>query len=363
MYFMKAIVVEPPTRGVTVKDININISTLANDEVLIKTIATGICGTDRGIVSGLLKFSRPPVGKKELILGHEGLGQVIELGSEVKGLRKGDYVVPIVRRGCGKCSNCLVGRQDFCETGEFVEAGIRSLDGFMREYFIDKERYLVKIPDEIRDIAVLLEPLSNVVKAYNELMFCQRRMIWWCNDGSYNCRNVAIIGSGPIGNLFAMIFISQGFNVYILNKRDPSPTESFIAEKIGATFINTLKSLTLTKLDLIVDTSGHPMAFIPLINKLNKNGAVILFGTTGEEYATLTADLVTFLVENNILIFGSVNASKEDFENGVNFLSIWKSRFQTVLNKMITKVVKPDESESVLTKKPAGEIKTIISWV
>ncbi|MEM0188593.1 MAG: glucose 1-dehydrogenase [Saccharolobus sp.] len=358
---MKALVVRPKNKGVELKEVLLKDS-LANNEVLVKTIATGICGTDRGIVNGLLSFARPEDGKNELILGHEAFGQVLDVGSNVSSLRKGDYVVPIVRRGCGKCSNCLIGRQDFCETGNFVEAGIRGLDGFMREKFIDSEEYLVVIPDEIKDIAVLLEPLSNVVKAYNELMFLQRRMVWYCRDSSYNCRNVAIIGSGPIGNLFSMIFASQGFNVSILNRRDPSQVEAYISEKIGSNFINIKKDKLPEKIDVLIDTSGNPEAFIPLMSKLNKNSAVILFGTLEGEKTTISSDLITFMVENNILVIGSVNASKKDYEDGVNFLTIWKYRYGDILNKMITKVVKPEEATSALMTKIRGEIKTIISW-
>ncbi len=360
---MKAVIVRPPKKGVEVKEIDLRIESLNSKEVLVKTLFTGICGTDRGIVNGLLTFSRPPTGKEYLVLGHEGFGQVIDVGDGIKKIKKGDYVVPIVRRGCGKCSNCLVGRQDFCETGEFVEAGIRGHDGFMRDEFIEEEEYLVKIPSDIKDIAVLLEPLSNVVKAYNELTFLQRRMIWWCRDGSYSCKNAVIIGSGPIGILFGMLFSSQGFNTYILNRRDPSTVEEYITKKVNIEFVNTLKTPSLSfNIDVLVDTSGHPSAFIPLMKLLNKNSAVILFGTTGREKSEITAELVTFLVENNILLVGSVNASKKDFMDGVNYLTIWKNIYGDSLNRMITNVVKAEDAPSVLYKKSSGEIKTVISW-
>lgn len=82
---MKALVVHPPNKGVEVKEISDIDRSLNGNEVLIKTIANGICGTDRGIVSGLLKFSRPPTEKNSLVLGHENLGQVIDKGSNVQG--------------------------------------------------------------------------------------------------------------------------------------------------------------------------------------------------------------------------------------------------------------------------------------
>ncbi len=81
-----------------------------------------------------------------MVLGHEAIGGVVqEDGGE--SIRKGDLVMPVNRRGgCGHCLACLNGRPDFCETGGFVEAGIKGMHGFMRETYWDEERYLVRVP-------------------------------------------------------------------------------------------------------------------------------------------------------------------------------------------------------------------------
>ncbi|EZQ11064.1 MULTISPECIES: glucose 1-dehydrogenase [Acidianus] len=359
---MKAIVVKPGTKGFELKDYDLR-EKLGDHQVMIKTLYNGICGTDRGIVSSKLSFSRPQDGFSELILGHEAIGMVKEVGDNVVSFRKGDYVVPIVRRGCGECLNCKVGRSDFCETGKFVEAGIRGKNGFMREEFVDDEAYLVKVPEAIKDIGVLTEPLSNVVKAIDELFQVQRRMIWNCEDGAYSCRNAFVIGTGPIGIFFSLMLKTFGFNVYLLNRRDPSPKEEYISRKINATFINTSKGLSdLPKVDVIADTSGFPSAFIPLLNKMNKNSALILFGTQSGDKTQIDADLITFFVENNIALFGSVNANKLDFKEAINYLTMWKEKYGDALSSMITTRVKPEEASKILLEKPSGEIKSVIEW-
>ncbi|MEM0065092.1 MAG: glucose 1-dehydrogenase [Metallosphaera sp.] len=353
---MKAVVVNPPNAGVEVRDVPSEPP--SQGKVLIRTRLNGLCGTDRGIVSGKLTFSRPPLGYNYLILGHETLGEVVEGNGR---LRKGDLVVPVVRRGCGSCLNCNLGRQDFCETGNFTEIGIRGAHGTMREEFLDDERYLVKVPNSLGELGVLLEPLSNVVKALNEVEYVQRRMWWRCGDSTYSCMTAAVLGSGPIGLLFSLALKTMGFNVIVANRRPPSEVESEIVEGIDAKFVNTSEKVDIRP-DLLVDTSGHPSAFIPVLPKMKKNGALILFGTTGNESYGMTAEDVTTLVENNILIVGSVNASKSDFEAGVNFLLNWKAKYANLLEKLITKRVKVEEAPDVLTRKLPGEIKTVIEW-
>ncbi|MCH1770321.1 MULTISPECIES: glucose 1-dehydrogenase [Metallosphaera] len=353
---MKAIVVRPPNEGVEVKDVTL--SEPRDGKIVVRTRLSGLCGTDRGLVTGRLTFARPPPGYDFLILGHETLGEVVKGNGEFS---PGDLVVPVVRRGCGSCLNCMLGRQDFCETGRFTEIGIRGAHGTMREEFLEDPKYLVKVPRELGDEGVLLEPLSNVVKALTEMEYLQRRSWWRCDDSTYSCRTAVVLGSGPIGLLFSMALRSMGFRVIVANKRPPSQVESEITRDIGATFLNTSEHEDLEP-DLLVDTSGHPSAVVPLLPRIRKNGAVILFGTTGLERYELTAEEITTLVENNILIFGSVNASKADFQAGVNLLVEWKARYPGVLQKMITKRVSVEEAPQVLKEKVPGEIKTIIDW-
>lgn len=357
---MKAILVYPGKEGAYLKQLPD--TQIETNKVIIRTLYNGICGTDRGIVTGKLKFTRAPDNSEYLILGHEALGIVKNPGSS-KILKTGDLVVPIVRRGCGKCLNCLNGRQDFCETGEFVEAGIRGLHGFMREEFADDEVNLIKVPDYINDTAVLIEPLSNMIKAVDEIQTLQKRTIWHCKDYTYNCRNAAVIGTGATGLLTALLFKSLGFEVSVINRREATKLELDFLDKIKVQYINSTKDLSiLPDLDVLLDTSGVPSAVFSLFSKLKKNSAVTLFGTTSGSSYPVSRELVTSIVENNIVILGSVNSIKTHFEDSAKYIELWNAEYGSLLKTLITDKLKPENALDAISQKQEGAIKTVIDW-
>src|SRR5438270_500216 len=115
------------------------------NQVKIRTIEVGVCGTDREICNFM--YGTPPPGSEFLVLGHEALGEVVETGSSSQ-FKVGDLVVPSVRRPCPhhSCYPCQAERQDFCFTGDFTERGIKMVHGFMTEYFVEDEKHLNRVP-------------------------------------------------------------------------------------------------------------------------------------------------------------------------------------------------------------------------
>ena len=111
------------------------------DEVSVQMLDVGICGTDREIAR--FGYGRPPSGSPYLVIGHESLGEVVDVGTAVTRAKPGDLVVAMVRRPCphAECGACTRGRQDFCFTGDFTERGIRGRHGFMTERIVEEERY------------------------------------------------------------------------------------------------------------------------------------------------------------------------------------------------------------------------------
>lgn len=232
---MQAIVVSPPKKGIEYVDFQEEDGT----GIPVRIRETGICGTDREIVNGQMASASLPRGSSFMVLGHEAIGGVVqEDGGE--SIRKGDLVMPVNRRGgCGHCLACLNGRPDFCETGGFVEAGIKGMHGFMRETYWDEERYLVRVPrGGIEDIAVMAQPLSDLEKSMEEVMQVQNRLPWKCPDGSLGCRKALVVGTGPIGILTSLLLRSYGLGVFISNVREPSREEQKIFDDADITYYN-----------------------------------------------------------------------------------------------------------------------------
>ena len=112
------------------------------NQVKIRSLEVGVCGTDREICTFV--YGSPPDGFDYLVLGHESLGEVVEVGSGVSQFKPGDLVVPSVRRPCrhAHCLACREDKQDFCYTGDFTERGIKMTHGFLTEFYVDEEKYL-----------------------------------------------------------------------------------------------------------------------------------------------------------------------------------------------------------------------------
>ena len=116
---MKAIVVKPGVKdSIHMRDMPD--PKMKPDQVAVKMLRVGLCGTDAEINHGL--YGKPPDGDEFLILGHENLGVVEEVGKKVKGWKAGDLVVSTVRRPCGKCANCKGGRERLCSSGRIHRA-------------------------------------------------------------------------------------------------------------------------------------------------------------------------------------------------------------------------------------------------
>src|SRR5215470_12620641 len=201
---MRAVVVAPQEKKVRLVERSVPHGPGAS-EVLLRTVEVGICGTDREISS--FEYGTPPPGATELILGHEALAEVVEVGSGVSWARPGDLVVPTVRRPCKnpQCTPCRQERQDFCITGEFTERGIVRADGFLCGYSIEEERFLVPVPRVLEEVAVLVEPLTIAAKAADVFKTIHSRF----GFDVPRLRGLSL-GAGPVGLLGAMVLQAQG---------------------------------------------------------------------------------------------------------------------------------------------------------
>src|SRR3954469_16148179 len=195
-------------------------------DVLVKTRAIGICGTDRELIDG--HYGEAPAGEKRLVLGHESLGRVIE-APPGSGLAPDDAVVGIVRHpDPAPCASCAAGEWDMCRNGRYTERGIKALHGFCSEVFSSEKEFLVKVDPALGLAAVLLEPASVLAKAWEHIERIGRRARW-------SPRRVLVTGAGPVGLMAALIGTQRGIEMHVMDRNEDGPKPALV-RALGATY-------------------------------------------------------------------------------------------------------------------------------
>src|SRR5215472_16956834 len=199
---MKAVAVNPGRSG-SAQLIDVPKPTPGENEALLKIIRVGVCGTDLEIIQGT--YGEAPSSSDYLTIGHESLAIVEKIESDCTGIGQGSLVVPTVRRP-DDCVNCLAGESDMCLTGQYKEHGIKGLHGFCSEFAISDVNFLVPVPSELSEVAVLLEPMSVAQKGVLQSFKIQERMIW-------KPTRALVLGTGPIGLLTVLALRLRGLDV------------------------------------------------------------------------------------------------------------------------------------------------------
>lgn len=363
---MKAIAIVPGTKNAFVTE-RPEPMISSPDEVKIKILQVGICGTDREEVAG--GRADPPAGSKELVIGHENFGKVTEVGSEVTDVKPGDYAMFTVRRDC---EPCICGsHNDMCFKGEYTERGIKGKDGYQVEYAVDKARYLIRIPDKIKHIGVLAEPMSVSEKAINESVRIQCGRLPEAKEDTWlQGKKVLVAGLGPIGLLAVFILTLRGAHVYGLDIVDEDTLRPSVLKSIGGNYIDGRKVKTenlddtLGQIDLIFEATGVASLEFELIDALGINGIYVLTGIPAGERPLniIGAPLLQQVVLKNQIVLGSVNAGIDDFTRGIAELTEAHEKYPDAISKVITSRVPVDHFEDVFTHHDVNEIKSVIEW-
>jgi threonine dehydrogenase-like Zn-dependent dehydrogenase len=369
---MKAIAVFPATKEVKLID-HPEPKITQPTQVKIKIRNVGVCGTDREIWN--LEYGTPPAGSDYLITGHESVGEVVEVGSAVADFKVGDTVVPTVRRGCPEnCISCANGQPDFCFTGHFTERGIKGVHGYMAEYVVDDAKYMNKIPPEIGDHAVLLEPLTITEKALIQIYTIQSRLHWECqiNKGvtDKSCRNAVVLGAGPVGCLAAMAFKNMNMKVTVVSRGRKPNAGAALVESVGVEYLST-QDVTpaqvaekIGNIDVVLEATGAAQVSYDYMQVLGTNGIFIFTGVPGSKKdITLDAGtLMRSMVLRNQVVLGTVNAPKAAFENGARDLRDFRRKWPTALDHLITARVPIDRFKDALARHTHDAIKTILTF-
>ncbi|MBI4909386.1 MAG: alcohol dehydrogenase catalytic domain-containing protein [Acidobacteria bacterium] len=309
-------------------------------DVLLRVLEIGVCGTDRGLIQG--RFGRPPAGEEQLVLGHEALCEVLAVGSQVAAFKPGDLVAPMIRRACDPaCRFCAVDRRDLCFTGAYTERGIIGAHGYFAELAVDKEQDLVPIPGELRDAAVLMEPLSVVEKAV--------RMALHAYPGTPE--RALVIGAGPIGILCALVLLSRGIDV-IVHSLEPanSPRARWLVE-CGAAYCHA----DPPDADIAIEAAGAPHAGFLAVSKLRPAGVAVILGAGNASGDFPFHDLIA----GNRTVLGVVNADRAAFQDAANDLHrIGVRRF----TPLVERIEASRWRRSLLSDEPGTAPKWVHVW-
>ena len=359
---MQALAVFPERRKVAVIEQD-EPRKLGPREVLLRTREVGVCGTDREIAA--FAYGERPAGSDHLVLGHEAIAEVVELGGEVSHFRRGQLVVPMVRRPCAAphCRPCRAGRQDFCVTDEFLERGIKGADGFLAELFIEEEQNLIPMPPGLADVGVLIEPLTVIAKGMTKLRFLKERLPW-----EPMFEKALVLGAGAVGLLSAMCAVSNGYDTTVYSREPSDGERAAYVRGFGATYVSSVETALadagrkLGPFDLLVEAAGFSPLTIAGIEVLGPNGTAVLKGVPGlgPERAIDIDRLLRGVVLKNQAVVGTVNAGRSDYFDAIHLLEGLVVRFPESVRHFITARC-PLEAAPELLSKHEG-IKSVVRF-
>ena len=349
---MKAIVVKPgEVDSIHMRDMPD--PKMKADQVAVKMLRVGLCATDAEINHGL--YGKPPEGEEFLILGHENIGVIEDVGKKAKGLKPGDIVVSTVRRPCGVCIQCKAGENDMCSSGQYTERGIMRRHGFMAQYYVESPQFLNKIPKAVQDVAVLLEPMSVVEKGIDHAFLLQRRLVWKPTFGM-------VLGGGPVGLLAAAVLRARGLRTVVIGREEASDRRAQVAKQLGAEYLCVAgKSLVDVPKetgfpDIVVEATGSAKVVFDAMEILGPNAVLCLLSVTGGQTVNQEPiDLINQkLVLGNQVVFGSVNANPRHFKMGVKDFVTIEKKWPGALGRLLTNRIPWENHKTWFTERGTG---------
>lgn len=263
---MRALVKRKPEQGIWMEDVPLPV--VGPNEVLVKLQKTAICGTDLHIYKWD-EWSQKTI-KPGLVIGHEFVGHIVELGPGVSGYKEGDRVSAEGHVVCGHCRNCRAGRTHLCPNTEGI--GVNR-NGAFAEYVVVPSANLWKIPDAIpSELAAFFDPFGNA--AHCALQF------------DLVGEDVLITGAGPIGIIAAGICRHVGARHVVVT--DVNEYRLGLAAAMGAnrtvnvtkeSISDATKDLGMTAgFDVGLEMSGNPKAFADMLSSMYHGGKIALLG-------------------------------------------------------------------------------------
>ncbi|OGD17226.1 hypothetical protein A2V47_05460 [Candidatus Atribacteria bacterium RBG_19FT_COMBO_35_14] len=290
-------------------------------DVLVQMKATAICGTDISLLENRYKGKKPvPI---PIILGHEGVGIIADIGKEVKNFKVGDRVAFEALQGCGQCIDCKLGNKNMCQYWEHL--GL-TCDGTFAEYILVPQDLVHKLPDNISfKNASCLEPIGLTVRSL-------------ANVKPVLGERAAIIGPGKIGLFHLQALKASGVSEIFIIGLDKDKTRFKIAEKLGASVIVNgskedpiKKVMDLTKgrgVDIVIETANSPKCFSLAIDLAAPKARISTFGLYPE-----TTIAPISVIRKGLTICGDVALLTKHFIRAIRWIEIKKVLAEPVITR------------------------------
>ena len=270
---MKALVKRNSTVGLWLEDVPE--PEMGINDVLIKVKRTAICGTDMHIHNwDSWAQETIPV---PMVVGHEFVGEIVDVGSNVNDFRPGQIVSGEGHVVCGRCRNCLAGRRHLCAHTSGI--GVDRPGAFAEYLVLPMSNVWEHRPDIDLDVAALFDPLGNAV--HTALQY------------DLLGEDVLITGAGPIGAMAAAVCRHAGARNVVITDINPQRLE--LAKKLGATctvdvrtekLVDVQRSLGMSEgFDVGLEMSGNPAGFRDLLSSMCHGGKVAMLGIPAAEVA------------------------------------------------------------------------------
>ncbi|WP_166831278.1 L-threonine 3-dehydrogenase [Thalassoroseus pseudoceratinae] len=288
---MKALVKKESREGLWLDDVPE--PTVGINDVKIRVDRTGICGTDLHIYNWDAWAAKTiPV---PMVVGHEFVGEVVEVGSNVTDFHPGEIVSGEGHIVCGRCRNCLAGRRHLCKDTQGL--GVNRPGAFAEYVVLPMSNVWHHRPSVNKDIASIFDPFGNAV--HTALQF------------DVLGEDVLITGAGPIGCMAAAVAKHAGARFVVVT--DINPWRLELAQKLGATRVVNVKEEKLADVqkeldmhegfDVGLEMSGNPSAFRDMLHNMCHGGKIAMLGIPEKEIA-IDWNLVVFNMLNIQGIYG-----------------------------------------------------------
>ena len=277
---MKALVKSRPEAGLWLEDVPV--PTPGINDVLIRVLKTGICGTDLHIHQWD-EWAQKTI-QVPLVIGHEFVGEIAGIGSNVTDFAIGDIVSGEGHVTCGRCRNCLAGRRHLC--AHTMGVGVQR-PGAFAEYIVlpmsNIWRHNAKVD---LDIAAIFDPFGNAV--HTALSF------------PVLGEDVLITGAGPIGIMAAAVVVHAGARNVVIT--DVNPQRLDLARKMGVTLAVNTSEMRLVEVqkqlgmregfDVGLEMSGNPSAFREMLTNMSHGAKIAMLGIPSGEMAIEWKDVI-----------------------------------------------------------------------